>query len=100
MELIKRNYEFSKMKEKVTRYIKKCADCQKNKHSTHAQYGELQPIGLPTEPWTDITMDFITGLPESEDPVTGYKYNAILPIICRFTKYAELIPFRKDYIVE
>jgi hypothetical protein len=50
MELIQRNYQFKNMKEKVTSYIKKYADCQQNKHSTHAPYGEMQPIELPTEP--------------------------------------------------
>jgi hypothetical protein len=38
------------MKDKVTTYIKKCADCQKNKYSTYAQYREMQPIELPQEP--------------------------------------------------
>jgi len=97
MELIRRNYEFKGMKEKTTQFIKKCADCQKNKHSTHAPYGEMQPIALPNEPWTDITMDFVTGLPLSKDPTTHIAYNAILVIVDRFTKYAEMIPFRNDY---
>src|SRR5215831_345848 len=35
IELIQRNYHFNDMKEKVAKYIRKCADCQKNKHSTH-----------------------------------------------------------------
>jgi hypothetical protein len=65
MELIRRNYEFPKMKEKVAYLIAQCADCQKNKHSTHAQYGEMQAMELPIEPWADISMDFVTGLPVS-----------------------------------
>jgi transposase InsO family protein len=97
MELIQRNYEFKNMKDKITSYIKKCADCQRNKHSTHAPYGEMQPMELPTKPWTDISMDFVTGLPLSRDPATGLAYDAILVIVDRFTKYALFIPFRKDY---
>jgi hypothetical protein len=50
MELIQRNYQFKNIKDKIASYIKKCADCQKNKHSTHAQYGESQPMELPNEP--------------------------------------------------
>jgi transposase InsO family protein len=100
MELIRRNYEFKNMKDKVTDFIKKCADCQRNKHSTHAEYGEMQAIELPTEPWTDISMDFVTGLPESKDPTTGLKYDAILVVVDRFTKAAEYIPFRKNYTAE
>ena len=100
MELIQRNYSFKNMKEKVTQYVKKCTDCQKNKHATHARYGEQQAMDIPTTPWDDIAMDFVTGLPESKDPVTELKYNAILVIVCRLTKYAIFIPFRKDYNAE
>jgi hypothetical protein len=50
IEQIQRNYQFKNIKDKVASYIKKCADYQKNKHSTHAQYREIQPIELPKEP--------------------------------------------------
>ena len=40
IELIKRHYEFSNIKEKVSKFIKQCVSCQQNKHSTHAKYGE------------------------------------------------------------
>jgi hypothetical protein len=81
------------MKEKVTSYIKKCADYQKNKHSTYVLYGEMQLIELPSELWTDISMDFVTGLPLSKDPATGLSYDLILVIVDRFTKYALIIFF-------
>jgi hypothetical protein len=100
MELIRRNYDFQGMKEKVSSFIRQCADCQKNKHSTHAPYGEMQAIQVPDEPWTDIAMDFVTGLPASRDPATKVTYNAILVIIDRFTKYAEMIPFHNKYTAE
>lgn len=97
MELIQRNYGFPRIKEKVTTYIKRCADCQRNKHDTHAPYGEMQAMELPSEPWADIAMDFVTGLPESKDPVTGVSYNGIMVNVCRFTKEAEYIPFRDSF---
>lgn len=100
MEMIQRNYSFKNMKDKISAYIRKCADCQKNKHSTHAQYGEMQALELPDEPWTDISMDFITGLPDSEDPVTKVSYDAILVVVDRFTKAIEVIPFRRDYTAQ
>ena len=88
------------MKGKIARFIQKCGDCQRNKHSTHAPYGNSQPMPLPQEPWDDISMDFVTGLPPSEDKVTGIKYNAILVIVDRLTKYAEMIPFRNNYTAQ
>lgn len=97
LELIQRNYQFKNMKEKVHAYIDRCVSCKQNKHSTHAPYGEMQPMELPTEPWTDISIDFVTGLPLSKDPVTELSYDAIMVIVDRFTKYAMMIPFRRDY---
>lgn len=97
MELIQRNYQFPNMKSKVENFIRRCTSCQRNKHATHAPYGASQAIELPTKPWEDIAMDFITDLPESADEVTGYKYNGILVVVCRFCKGAEFIPFRKNF---
>ncbi|PSN73781.1 hypothetical protein BS50DRAFT_474864, partial [Corynespora cassiicola Philippines] len=42
-------------------------------------------------------IDFITGLPTSHNPVFKVFYNAILVVIDRFTKYAEIILFRNNY---
>jgi hypothetical protein len=89
--------ELASIREYITSYIKKCADCQRNKHSTHAPYGEMQPMELPEKPWTNISIDFVTGLPLSRDPATGLAYDAILVIVDRSTKYALFIPFRKNY---
>ncbi len=37
-------------------------------------------------------MDFIVKLPRSEDPVTGNKYDSILVMIDRLTKYSHFVP--------
>jgi hypothetical protein len=57
----------------------------------------MQPIELPSELWSDILIDFVTGLPLSKDPATGLSYDSILVIVDRFTKYALIIPFQRDY---
>jgi hypothetical protein len=88
------------MKEKVTKFIKNCVQCQQNKHSTHSKYGEMQAIQAPKAPWTDITMDFVTQLLTLTDPVTGYIYDLIFVVVDRCTKYAEMIPFRHNYLAE
>jgi transposase InsO family protein len=100
MELIKRHYEFPNMKDKISKFIKQCVSCQQNKHSTHAKYGEAQAMEPPTAPWTNITMDFVTQLPVSKDPVTDYVYDSIFVVVDRFTKAAEFVPFRHSYTAE
>ena len=100
MEHIKRHHEFPNMKDKVSKFIKQCVSCQQNKHSTHAKYGEAQAMEPPTAPWTDITMDFVTQLPASRDPVTDYVYDSIFVVVDRFTKAAEFVPFRHSCTTE
>jgi len=48
----------------------------------------------------EITIDFITKLLVSIDPLTETDYNAILVIVDRLTKYNHLIPFREKYNTE
>ncbi|PSN75668.1 hypothetical protein BS50DRAFT_478631, partial [Corynespora cassiicola Philippines] len=44
-----------------------------------------------------ITIDFITKLLTSYNPVFKVLYNTILVVINRFIKYAEIILFRDNY---
>ena len=45
-------------------------------------------------------MDFITKLPKSEDIIVKIKYDSILMIVNKFTKYAYLIPHNKESIAK
>jgi len=81
-------------------YIKKCMACQKNKHTMHKKYGKLQFQLLPKQPWAEITMDFITKLLLSTDPIIENNYNFILVIVERLTKHSHLIPFIEKFITE
>ena len=47
--------------------------------------------------WTNITMDFVTQLLISKDPVIGYDYDSIFVVVDQFTKYAKMILFRHSY---
>ena len=42
IQLLKQYCQFSQMKQKVETYIKKCINCQKNKHATHFKYEKIQ----------------------------------------------------------
>ena len=50
--------------------------------------------------WEDVSIDFITKLPKSKDPVTGITYNLIIVIVDRFTKYLIVVPFKKTHTAE
>ena len=74
------------MKQKISDYVDTCDTCQRNKTRRGKTQPPLKPLEVPTRPWAHITMDFITGLPESEG------YNAILVVVDRFSKMGIFIP--------
>lgn len=49
----------------VTSFVRSCVVCQANKPENMANPGLLQPLPIPQEVWTDMSMDFIGGLPKS-----------------------------------
>jgi hypothetical protein len=96
LERIKRTYEFPNMKTLVEQIIRQCDMCARSKARRHKPYGELQPLPVAERPWDSITMDFITKLPLSEEPVSGQFYDSILVVVDRFTKFSYFIPYRED----
>ncbi|KAG9226459.1 hypothetical protein CCMSSC00406_0003338 [Pleurotus cornucopiae] len=52
--------------------------------------GKLQPNPIPSEPWTDISADFIVKLPRSAG------HDAILVVVDRFTKMVRLVPTTEE----
>ena len=42
MQFLRQNYQFSNMKQRVETYIKKCLNCQQNKHVIHVKYEKIQ----------------------------------------------------------
>ena len=88
------------LRQHVTSYINRCLLCQKNKHGRHKPYGEGHPNTIPRGLWEDVSMDFITKLPKSKDPVTGITYDSIMVIVDRFTKYLIVVPFKETHTAE
>ena len=86
LELIRRDFSWPAMSRDVRSYVRGCDSCQRVKTAHHAPYGKLQPLDIPSRPWESISMDFITGLPES------HAFDAILVVVDRLTKQAHFIP--------
>ena len=42
LQFLRQTYYFFNIQQHVETYIKKCLDCQRNKHSTHVKYDEIQ----------------------------------------------------------
>ncbi len=93
LELLQRNYAWPHMAREVKAYVKACTTCGRIKPTRHKPYGLLESLPPATGPWTDITMDFITGLPPSKR--WGHVYDAVLVVMDRYTKMARYIPTTK-----
>ena len=69
------------MKQDVKKYCEQCLTCQKNKSLALSHAGPLTPLGIPNSVWSDISMDFIEGLPKSNG------FEVILVVVDQFSKY-------------
>jgi len=87
----KKDFYWSGMRRDIKRYVRECEICQANKPETIHPPGLLQPLPIPTRIWSDISMDFIEGLPLS------HGFSIILAVIDRFSKYAHFIPLSHPY---
>lgn len=77
------------MKKIIKKFVAECDICQCHKSETVATLGLLHP--LPNYARTDISMDFIDGLPSSQGKTT------IFVVMDRLTKYTHFYAIRHPY---
>ena len=95
IELIQQRYQFLNMRKAVEDYIQQCPTYAQNKSIRHKPYSKQQQIEAPQQAWQEITMDFIVKLPLSKDTITDIKYDSILVVVDKLTKYAHFIPWNE-----
>ena len=75
----------------IQAFIRSCEVCQRCKYDTAAYPGLIQPLPIPELIWTDISMDFIDGLPSSAGKTV------ILVVVDRLSKAAHFIALSHPY---
>nr|GFC35959.1 retrotransposable element Tf2 [Tanacetum cinerariifolium] len=91
---LKQHFWWSVMKRDVATFVSRSLICQQVKIKHQRASGLLQPLDIPVWKWDEISMDFVTGLPQ-----TQRRHDAIWVVVDRLTKSAHFLPIRKDYSV-
>jgi hypothetical protein len=71
--------------------VRGCATCQKNKTEHVHPAGLLQPLGVSSAIWADISMDFMKGFPKINSKMV------ILTMVDLFSKAAHFITLGHPY---
>jgi hypothetical protein len=79
-----------KMRCDVERYVSRCTTCNKAKSRLNPQ-SLYMPLPVPSVPWEDISMDFVSGLPR-----TKRGRDSIFVVVDRFSKMAHFITYHKS----
>ena len=86
------------MRKTIVKYVANCDTCTRSKPACHAPFGQLKPLEVPIRRWSSVSVDFITGLPESR--IGKSSFNAIMVVVDRLSKMAHYIPCRDTCTAE
>ncbi|KAE8688130.1 Calmodulin-binding protein 60 E [Hibiscus syriacus] len=89
LEILKQHLYWPKMKRDVERACERCVTCKKAK-SKVMLHGLYKPLSIPQEPWVDISMDFVMGLPRKKNG-----RDSKFVVVDHFSKMIHFIPCHK-----
>lgn len=79
------------MKHDVKKYCEECLVCQRNKSLALTSVGLLLPLEVPSRVWSNISMNFIEGLPKAAG------FNVILVVVDQFSNCAHFLALKHLY---
>ncbi|KAF7834903.1 Transposon Ty3-I Gag-Pol polyprotein [Senna tora] len=89
LALLHEHFYWPKMRKYVVSVCAKCVTC-KHAKSKVQPHGLYSPLPVPSQPWVDISMDFVLGLPRSQSGK-----DSIFVVVDRFSKMAHFIACSK-----
>jgi hypothetical protein len=88
---LKRLFYWPHLKKFIAQQVSECPVCQISKIEKVQYPGLLNPLNIPKMKWSEISIDFVEGLPKSRGK------NVILVVVDRLTKYAHFLPLSHPY---
>jgi transposase InsO family protein len=85
-EQLRRTVYWPRIARDTRTYVETCESCQRNKPSRQRPAGLLQPLEIPDQRWTTVTMDFIVQLPR-----TPRGFDAITVFVDKLTKQVHFV---------
>jgi hypothetical protein len=89
---LKSRYWWYGMKRAIAEYVALCDNCQRVKAERQRPAGLLQPLKILEWKWEEISMDFIVGLPKTQNG-----YDSIWVIVDLLSKVTHFIPVKTTY---
>lgn len=86
---VSNSYYWPNMFKDIKRAVSQCPSCLQAKPSHERTAGLLNPLSIPEDRWSSVSMDFVTGLPTSDS------FDMIMVVVDRLTKSAHFIPTNK-----
>jgi transposase InsO family protein len=92
LEPMARKYYWPGMSLEVKAYTRACLTYQYVHPMRHRPHRSMEPLPQLRDSWTDISMDFIVGFPESRRKRHAKPHNAILIVVYWYTKQPRYFP--------
>ncbi|KAK3556252.1 hypothetical protein QTP70_007146 [Hemibagrus guttatus] len=87
-QLVRRRFWWPSLALNVERHVQACPSCAQAWTSRQLPEGLLEPLPIPQRPWSHLSVDFLTDLPDSGG------YTVVLVVVDRFYKGCKLIPLK------
>ncbi|KAK3540704.1 hypothetical protein QTP70_034654 [Hemibagrus guttatus] len=87
-QLVRNQFWWSSLGSDVEEYVRSCPTCAQVRTSRLLPEGLLEPLPVPRCPWSHLSVDFLTDLPDSGG------FTTVMVVVDFFSKGCKLIPLK------